>query len=44
MLSAKKTPYKKKRHIIQTGGFIGALLTPIISILGGLLGGLGGRR
>jgi hypothetical protein len=43
-LSAKKTSYKKKRHIIQTGGFIGALLTPIISILGGLLGGLGGRR
>ena len=43
-LSSKKTSYKKKRKIIQTGGFIGALLSPIISILGGLLGGLGGSR
>jgi hypothetical protein len=42
-ISSKKTSYKRKRDIIQSGGFIGALLTPIISILGGLLGGLGGR-
>ncbi len=41
-MSLKKTTYKKKRKIIQSGGFLGALLTPIISILGGLLGGLGG--
>ena len=43
-MSAKKTSYKKKRKIIQTGGFLGSLLRPIISILGGLFGGLGGRR
>ncbi len=35
-LSAKKTSYKKKRQIVQSGGFLGALLTPIIKILGGL--------
>ena len=31
---------KKKRLVMQNGGFLGALLTPIVSILGGLLGGL----
>lgn len=29
----------KKKKIIQSGGFLGALLGPIVSILGGLLGG-----
>lgn len=37
-LVLKKTSLKNKRKIIQTGGFIGALLGPIISILGGLFG------
>jgi hypothetical protein len=36
-LSLKKTPLHRKKHIIQTGGFLGALLGPIISILGGIL-------
>jgi hypothetical protein len=34
----KKTPLKEKRKIIQTGGFLGALLGPIVSVLGGLFG------
>lgn len=33
-----KTSIAKKKKIIQTGGFLGALLSPIISILGGWLG------
>ena len=35
----KKVSLQKKKKIIQSGGFLGALITPIISILGGLLGG-----
>ena len=37
-LAKKKVPLKKKRRIIQTGGFLGALLGPIISVLGSLFG------
>jgi hypothetical protein len=37
-LVLKKTPLKDKRKIIQTGGFLGALLGPIVSILSGLFG------
>ena len=37
-LCLKKTPLKEKRRIVQTGGFLGALLGPIISILGGIFG------
>ena len=37
-LALKKTPLNKKRKILQKGGFIGALLPPILSIIGGLLG------
>ena len=40
-LSSKKTLKKKKIEIIQRGGFLGALITPILSILGGLLGSNG---
>lgn len=36
-LASKKTRVADKKEIIQTGGFIGALLTPVISILGSLL-------
>lgn len=35
LLALKKTPVKKKKKIIQSGGFLGALLGPIVSILGG---------
>jgi len=44
-LALKKTPLKKKRKILQKGGFIGALLTPVLSILGNILGGaVGGNN
>ena len=33
----RKTTNQKKKKILQRGGFLGALLPPIISILGGLL-------
>jgi hypothetical protein len=35
-LVLKKTPLRKKRKILQKGGFLGAILTPALSILGGL--------
>jgi len=35
----KKTSLRKKKSLIQRGGFLGALLGPIISILGGLFNG-----
>lgn len=37
-LTLKKTPLKTKKKIVQTGGFLGALLGPIVKILGGLFG------
>jgi hypothetical protein len=36
-LASKKTANKIKRRIVQTGGFIGALLTPVLAFLGTLL-------
>jgi|ERR1700733_1125585 len=36
-LASKKTRSKVKKRIIQSGGFIGALLTPVLSFLGTLL-------
>jgi len=36
LLSSKKTSLKKKRKIIQKGGFLGAILEPIVSVLGSL--------
>jgi hypothetical protein len=38
-LALKKTAVTKKKKILQSGGFLGALLTPILSLLGGLLNG-----
>jgi len=35
-LVLKKTPLKEKKRIVQNGGFLGALLGPIIKILSGL--------
>ena len=37
-LALKKTSSKQKKRIIQSGGFLGALLSPIVSILGNLFG------
>jgi len=36
-LSKTKTPLKTKRKILQSGGFLGAILPPVLSVLGGLL-------
>jgi len=36
-LSIKKTSLRKKRRIVQKGGFLGAILTPVLSLLGGLI-------
>jgi hypothetical protein len=41
-LSLKKTSRKKRKQLIQSGGFLGALLGPIISVLGNLFGGSNG--
>jgi hypothetical protein len=38
-LASKKISMSKRRQIIQSGGFLGALLGPIISVLGGIFGG-----
>ena len=41
LLASKKTSLAKKKALLsQTGGFLGSLLTPIISVLGGLLGNI----
>jgi len=37
-LTLKKISKKKKIKILQKGGFLGALITPILSLLGGMLG------
>lgn len=44
-LVARKTSLKKKRKIIQKGGFIGGILGPVLSVLAPAIGGLlsGGR-
>ena len=35
----KKTSLRKKLKLIQSGGFLGALLGPIVSVLSGLFNG-----
>src|SRR3989442_13281123 len=37
-LVLKKTPLSEKKRIVQSGGFLGALLGPIVKVLGGLFG------
>jgi predicted ATP-grasp superfamily ATP-dependent carboligase len=37
-LALKKTSLKIKKKIVQSGGFLGALLGPIVKVLGGLFG------
>jgi len=36
-LALKKTSLKKKRRILQKGRFLGALIAPVLSVLGSLL-------
>ncbi len=36
-LVRKKTSLQKKRRIVQTGGFIGAIIAPVLSALGSVL-------
>jgi len=36
-LSVKKTSSRKKRRILQKGGFLGALLPPVLAVLSSLL-------
>jgi len=36
-LSMKKTSLRKKRKILQKGGFLTALLPPVLALLGGML-------
>lgn|SRR6185436_16527503 len=43
-IADKKTSLKKKKQIIQKGGFLAAILPPIIGALGSLFGGLLGSR
>jgi hypothetical protein len=37
-LAKKKTSFKRRKQVIQTGGFLGVLLKPVLGALGGLLG------
>jgi hypothetical protein len=37
-LILKTTSFKIKKKLVQTGGFIGALLPSLIKIIGGLFG------
>jgi hypothetical protein len=37
-LVLKKTSLKAKKKLVQTGGFLGAILGPIVKVLGGLFG------
>jgi hypothetical protein len=36
LLAVKKTSHKKRKHLIQSGGFLGTILGPIVSVLGRL--------
>jgi hypothetical protein len=36
-LALKKTSLKKKRKILQKGGFIGAIIPPVLAVLGSLV-------
>jgi len=44
MMAGKKTSIKKRSAILQRGGFLGALIAPILSsVAGSVLGGILGR-
>jgi len=36
IIASKKASIKRKRRIIQSGGFLGAILGPVISVLSSL--------
>ena len=38
LLARKGTSTKHRKRLLQKGGFIGALLKPVLGVLGGLLG------
>ena len=38
LLATKSTSAKRRKQILQKGGFLGALLKPVLGVLGGLLG------
>ena len=40
VLSRKGTSVQRRKQILQKGGFVGVLLKPVLSALGGLLGSL----
>ena len=40
VFAKKGTSVKRRKQILQKGGFVGALLKPVLGILGGLLAGL----
>jgi len=42
-LALKKTPVKKKKKILQKGGFLGAILPPVLGVLVSLLLSNAGR-
>ena len=39
-VSAKKTSQKKKKELIQKGGFLQALIAPLIGLLGSVISGV----
>lgn len=39
-VTSKKTPLKEKKNLLQKGGFLKALLAPILGVVGSLLGSL----
>ena len=39
-LAKKGTSLKRRRLILQKGGFLGALIKPILGVLSGLIGGI----
>lgn len=43
-VAKKSNSHKVKRRILQKGGFIGALLKPLIGVIGPLMSGLLGKQ
>ena len=44
LLALKRTPLRKKKKILQKGGFIGLVLGPALAVAGSLLGKLIGSH
>ena len=38
LLATKKTTLKQRKRVLQKGGFLGALLGPVLGVLGSLFG------